>query len=437
MKKLTPILLLAAMLFLLIVSWVNVLTFFDKHNAEYALHIENAKKFESKEIYIDAVSEYEAALSLEPDNYSLAMTIVELYQKLEQQQGVLNACRNAISADKTQWEPYRLIADYYIEGAMYSKAYSILHEAQLELGNTSEIRERIISIMKNYTELSIKYDEIKSFHYKDSKSNGYAMVKLDGKVGILTDSNSVKYKCIYEDIGFLSENVIPVKQNGEYYYIDENGYRKLVPDETADYLGTFSGEYAPAAFNGVYGYIDKSMKQYLFEYSYAGPFSNGIAAVKKDNRWAIINSSLTYITDFTFDDILLDDYGYCTENGYFFAKKNGEYFLYNKEGNCISEGFEDAKMFVSNEPAAVKKKGKWGFISTEGKFVIEPKFEDACSYNVGYAPFKSGDKWGYMDSEGEMIIEPKFDRLDAFSKKGYAYAEIGGEKKFVVVTIYE
>ena len=241
----------------------------------------------------------------------------------------------------------------------------------------------------------------------------------------------------YEEIGLPGQDVIPIYQDSEWYYINMNGYRKLVPDNSAEYLGTFHNNYAPAKVNGVYGYLDKKMQESHFEYEYAGCFSNGIAAVKKDGKWAVIDTSFKNVTGFDFDEILIDDYGFCSVYDVFFAKQGDKYYLYDTAGNRLSEGFEDAKLFASDEPAAVKKDGKWGFVSKSGETLLEFKYEDANSFSLGYAPYCEKGKWGCIDENGAVLIKPEFDDLKPFSNNGYALAESDGIQNFVVITIYK
>jgi|BioPla2DNA2_1021312.scaffolds.fasta_scaffold52120_3 hypothetical protein len=56
-----------------------------------------------------------------------------------------------------------------------------------------------------------------------------------------------------------------------------------------------------------------------------------------------------------------------------------------------------------------------GYIDREGKFVIEPQFEDANSFFSGLALVKVNDKYGYIDSTGKMVIEPIFEHAKNFS----------------------
>lgn len=437
MNKAMPLIILMIMLLMLIVSWNNVFSFKGGLKAEYNEHITAAEAYMEKEIYIDAVKEYEAALDLQPDNYEVALKIMNLYKELGDKKAYIEACQNAINADKRQVKPYIEIADYYIESSNYSKAYKFLKQANDNIKENEDIRQRLIKIRSQYNLLTVEYDTFSGWYYGSDAEYGYAKVSIDGKYGLLKSDNKATIKCEYDDVGLLMNGVLPVKRNDEYFYVTAEGYRKLVTDDSASYLGTFSSTYAPAEINGKYGYIDKKVKEHHFEYDYAGCFSNEIAAVQKDGKWAVINTSFKNVTDYIFDEILLDEYGFCSTYGVFFAKQDGKYYLYNKEGEKISDGFEDAKLFASNEPAAVKLNGKWGFISKSGEIVIEPTYEDADSFSLGYAPFLENGKWGCIDEDGVVLIEPIFDEMKPFAKNGYALVKVDGIQKFAVVNIYE
>lgn len=436
MSKLMPILILSVLLFMLLFSWQGVLSYNEKISAEYSQHISEAEKLEEKKIYIDAVKEYELAYDIKPD-YDLAMHISELYEELNDKTSCISACEKAIRVDKTQPEPYIIIADYYLDTNSNKKALSILKQAEKELGDNKEISDRILSLYGKYRNAALNYDTFSGWHYESGKSIGYAKVSYEGLYGLLSSDYKLAFRCEYEDIGLFMNGVIPVKTDGEYYYINKDGYRKLVPDEPADYLGPFSSNYAPALINGNYGYLDKSMKEYHFEYSYAGCFTNGIAPVEKDGKWAVINTSFKNVTGFEFDEILMDEYGFCSAYGVFFAKKDGRYYLYDTSGKLLSDGFEDAKMFASNQAAAVKINGKWGFVSKSGEIVIEPEYDDARSFCIGYAPVLKNGKWGCINANKDVIIEPVFDSMEAFAKNGYSLVESDGAKKFIIVDIYE
>lgn len=437
MNKTIPLAILLTMILMLGISWYNVSEYKSSVNAEYDGHIEAAEEFMTKDIYIDAVKEYEAALKLRPNDYDVAIKIMDLYDKLEDQSSYIKACQSAINADPTQPHPYIQLANCYNERMNYSKAYETLSHGMENADDVSEISLKISELKGEYSLLSMEYDSFDGWVYINNETNGYARVSKNGEYGLLKSDNRLTIKCEYEDIGILSDDLMPVKLKDEYYYATSKGYRKLVTDHTSGYLGCFSEGYAAAKLDDDWGYIDKNAKEYQFEYQYAGSFANGIAAVQKDGKWGLINTSFKTVVDFELDDVLLDEYGFCSTYGVVWVRKEGKYYLYNLKGECISDGYDDAKMFASEEPAAVKTGNQWGFVSKKGELVIKPAYKDANSFSLGYAPYCENGKWGCIDENGNTLIEPTFDAMSSFARNGYAYAEVDGIKKFVVVSIYE
>jgi len=126
-------------------------------------------------------------------------------------------------------------------------------------------------------------------------------------------------------------------------------------------------------------------------------------------------------------------------NGYIMAKTTvlndeGKKFLryYDYQGNLVfSEEVEMGGDFFEGL-AAVKKKGKWGFIDTNGTWTIQPTFDRGyasslkhrCEYNtenygIGYfqegkAHIENFRQWGYINKQGNWIIEPQFDKCLPF-----------------------
>ncbi len=437
MKKSIPLIIFMVMIMMVVVSWSNISNYGSEVDAEIAMHMKNAQEYEEKEILIDAVTEYQAVLRLKPDDYELAMKIVDLYKELGIQQKYIDACEAAITADKTQKAPYILLADYYTEYSMFGKAHDILSRAMENVAETDDIKPRLLEIMKKYSTMTLSYSDVSDYHKADNSTMGFATAKIDGKNVVVNTTGGISFSEDYEYIGIMSDNLRPIKNHGEYYYINEEKYRKVVPEKEASYLGSFSSGYAPAEFSDGYAYIDKTGKIVRSGYKFAGGFSRGIAAVQDQNgKWNVINSSFEKVVDAEFDDVKLTDIGYCTETGMFFAKQGDKYTLYNNAGEAVAQGFEDAKLFVSKEPAAVKQNGKWGFVDTNGKIVVEPKYEEANSFNAGYAPFRQGKKWGAVNIDGDVLIDPTFDSMRSFSSDGYSLVESEGTFKMVVVNLY-
>ena len=69
--------------------------------------------------------------------------------------------------------------------------------------------------------------------------------------------------------------------------------------------------------------------------------------------------------------------------------------------------------------------------------MIEPKYEDADSFNLDFAPVKLDGKWYFMTPEEEKMVDLDFDKVAALSDNGYALAEKGDKKMFVKIRKYE
>jgi outer membrane protein assembly factor BamD len=140
------------------------------------------------------------------------------------------------------------------------------------------------------------------------------------------------------------------------------------------------------AWWGRYGYVNRAGKFVLEpQYEEALPYSDFIAAVKKDGKWGYINGEGKFV---------------------------------------IEPRFENAFLF-SDGAAAVQENGKWGFINRAGKFLVEPKYESAGIFRQGLAAVQWEGKWGFISKDGEMVVPPKFDQVYFFSEDR-AGAQVNG-----------
>lgn len=111
-------------------------------------------------------------------------------------------------------------------------------------------------------------------------------------------------------------------------------------------------------------------------------------------------------------------------------------YLYTLDGR-----WDGAKDFSENM-AAVKKDGKWGYIDCDGNVVVEPIYSSANSFSEGLAAVQNNGKWGYIDKTGKQVIPFILDSTYAFSEglavfsqgNYYGYINTSGEK--VIDAIY-
>ncbi|MEY8338322.1 WG repeat-containing protein [Lachnospiraceae bacterium 62-35] len=396
-----------------ILGWVvTVKGLIEKPSAYYAL-MKEAQKYEEQKIYVMAIERYKDAQAYQPDSLELKMKIAENYRLLGDGSAFVNRSNEINSAYNYPVANVERLADYYIENKLEKKAISLLQNGMKVHKNADSLKERFEKLRYTYTDLFIRYEDILDFR------NDSAVVMTEERYGVIDTKGNVRVRANYNWAGALSSDrtLIPVLENGEYFYVNERGYRILVPetDQKVEALGVFCSDVAPAKINGKYGYIDNKFHQVSpFEWDGATVIQNKLGAVKQGDKWAVINSKYDTITDFIYEEIKTDDYGYCSISGRIFAKTAGGYVMLNDKGEQVTETlFEDAKPFLTEQPTAVKVNGKWGFVDLDGNMVIEPQYADARPFSNGLAPVMPGSSWGYITQENQLVIEDKF--LDAKS----------------------
>ncbi len=118
-----------------------------------------------------------------------------------------------------------------------------------------------------------------------------------------------------------------------------------------------------------YGFIDRKGETIVEpKFEKVLPFSQGLAAARKNDKWGFINDKGDYVID---------------------------------------PKYKSVRSF-SEDMAAVRIDNKTGFTDKSGKEIIAPQFDDAGDFQSGLAPVKVGSLWGFIDKSGQMKIQPKF-----------------------------
>ena len=175
-------------------------------------------------------------------------------------------------------------------------------------------------------------------------------------------------------------------------------------------------DFVPVCFHYEYGYINKTGDMVVpLQFREARNFSEGLAAVKIDERWGYIDKTGKIVVPAQFNEVLDFSEGLATVN------INRKYGYIDKLGKTVIElQFADAYSFHEGL-AIVNINGKYGYIDKLGKIVIEPQFARACDFSDGLAcvntePTNYTSTYGYINKRGEMIIKPKYADARDFSE---------------------
>ncbi len=134
------------------------------------------------------------------------------------------------------------------------------------------------------------------------------------------------------------------------------------------------------------GFLNKYTGEVVIEpqYDAAWVFSDGLAAVKKDDKIGFINKNNEVVIPFIFGYHKRNyDYGYI------------DYVFHGGYSNMIDDS------------------GNQGLIDKKGEYVIKPLYTDICKNwcTNGYLVILDDDKYGYYDSNLQMIYAPEYDDI--------------------------
>ena len=439
MKKGNATLVFIALIVFTAIAWMGTVKGQIENTAAYNDYMKKAASFEEKGIYVDALENYESALALNPNEYDIVLKIADMYFKMGDINGFITTCDKAIDMSPKDPTPYVNKVNYYISKSQFTEAIKVVKAASSAIKDNEEINKLKVELSTKCIEKYVSFTTVSDWHVQEDTN--YVAVEENGKWGMTLKDGTCKIRLQFDYLGAYDaeSGVIPCCFEGNYYYIDLKGNKKLIGDNTYQFLGSFGCGLAPAQRDGKYGYIDTEFTEKKFEFEYAGAFANDVAAVKKDGKWALINTKLDTITGFDYDEILVDSNGYCSTFDVIVARQGDKYLFINHKGKQIGkETFDGATLSASNDSyIAIKKGEKWGYADQEGKVVIEPNFDGAKSFSMGMAPVKVEDRWGYINTDGKIVVETKYFDAGVFSQDGAAPVKNASVWNFIVLCEYD
>ncbi len=414
---------MALLIVLLGLAWVQTIKAAMAVPAEYREHLEAAEAYAGKEIYEDALEEYRLALKIHPENQEVQLAAARMERALGDKTAFVSSCE-ALMEGETLYEPALLeLVDYYASDGKPGRIVELLKDLRRRNTESGAVEELWKTYCGSCEKMYYSYEELSPFF------EGYASAKTaEGYLLIDTDGERVFSEC-YEAIGFYSSqsDLIPVKKDGAWYYVNGEEHKKIVPDQNYDFLGIVSEDCAVAGKEGSYTYIDRNgQPQTDQSWEAATNLLHHTAAVCENGSWRLVNQKFEPLTDTTYEDIATDEMGFCSESERIFARQADGWHLLDTEGaEVTSVVYEDAKAFGRDGLAAVCEKGSWGYINAEGETVIPCRYEDAGRFQEGFAPVCQNGLWGFIDRDGEMVIEPAYEAAYPFCAEGVAPVKEG------------
>lgn len=256
------------------------------------------------------------------------------------------------------------------------------------------------------------------------------LIKTSGPKCLYNFDGELLIKNLYEIYPASSEGrLIVIGNHGGYYFVDEKGNKC---SKRFDDVNPYSGGYASVRlYNGIKepisAYLDSEGNILrLDQYDWLGSFyADGYACVSRGfNQTGVINSKFEEVIPCVYDNIssLLGKYLFI--DGIAKVKKNGEYAIINPKNEIVVPfgKYRDFHMLTGNVIEATTfykeerkdKRGNRIIISTyviidkEGNQLSDQEYEDIFDFYKGFAVVRNEDMYGIIDSQGKEVIPCKY-----------------------------
>lgn len=253
-------------------------------------------------------------------------------------------------------------------------------------------------------------------------SEGLAFVAdQTGKYGVIDMQGNQISAFNYDDVRPYSQGYAAVKFGELWGYIDSNGNEVIRPAYSS--ASDFSESLAKVGVDGKFMYIDaQGNQQFDAKYDKAQDFSEGLAFVGDKDSEGVMRYRILDVSMQTSDKIVASIgrvEGVEYSGGLAAVKlESGKYTFYNTLGKTPTafedKTYEQAQNF-SEDLAAVKDGGLWGYIDNTGKVIIPLAYEDAQPFSQGVAGVKINGLWTYIDKSGNMLANfSNYDSVTVF-----------------------
>ena len=239
--------------------------------------------------------------------------------------------------------------------------------------------------------------------------NGWGYIDAEGRVVI--EALFGTGENIFSKGKPFSQGLAMIFDFSNTVFIDRDG--RQLNDQTFINAYSYTDDLAAVSLLlGGAGYLDRSGKFAIEpKYERTLPFSEGLAAVRINEKWGFIDKNDTMVIPPQYPD----------------DKKDSG----------------DSPIPFSQGLAGVKIKGKWGFIDRAGKMIINPRYAEANPFRDGRALVRSGKKYGFVDRKGNEAIPIKYQYARDFSDglamvkvdRKYGYVDPAGN--FVIKPLFD
>ncbi|SFT51634.1 WG containing repeat-containing protein [Lishizhenia tianjinensis] len=248
------------------------------------------------------------------------------------------------------------------------------------------------------------YQEAYSFN------DGVAKVTENGKVGYIYKDGTYYLQPRYEDLIWLSDEVLKAKKYGYQKLVDVN-YDEVIL-EPLDEIGVLSSNRILFMKNGKIGYVDARGNMIIDAQTF-DVFDNAQELAEFRNNYARINQAGKYgMIDSLGKVVIPAVFSYIGDYGKLIAitKGNGWGYTNLTTRLIIPYQYEYAESFRSGI-GIVQQNSKYGAINEMGEFVIPAEYMDIRYLTDELLVVNQNNRMGIINVKGEVVVPPIYHRI--------------------------
>ena len=359
-------------------------------------------------------------------NYNDALALARNFREKDIQIDAEEQYMQALN-HKPSLELYLEIGQFYLENGRMRDATNWGYQITTLYPEDVQGYEFLIDIYKQQEDYVACYDLYDVYIKRGLHSEG-----LEEAI------QAIKYEFYFNGgfhgVGLFSEGLCLVESNGKWGYVNQAGERAIAAQYS--YAGPFSEGLAPVTdTDGNSYFIDtngnkKHVVLNVENVQKLGTMENGVFPLFDGEHWNFYNTTHEMLFG-GFDDVT------ALANGVVAVKSNGSWTLVDHAGNDLTgktyaNVAMDEKLIVyRNDRLFVSDGTKYQMITSSGEVVGSDTYEDVHVFNDGtYAAVKINGKWGFIDKNGEIIITPQFEDARSFAN-GLAAVMVNSQWGFI------
>ena len=402
----------------MIIAWlVAGSTFLGKSAEEQQMElIQSGESLLEDELYVRAAEKYVAAIN----NYST------------EKNNELEAKLLCIYKEGNLLEEYQKLIEKRIENKKASiEEYIAYGQEMIATGATTKA-VKILAIGEEVYDDAVLTELFESVKYENSvKALDSEIVRMPSTDWIIPAYNGEKWGFVesdgdilidykYEEVLNFTGEYTVAKADGEYIVIDQRGNKIAIDETGVEEVTSMIGNKIVGVKEGRYYLFNKYFEPIILE-KYPNGFEgiylndNGLVVAKMEGKWAIFSSGMESVTEFIYEDVVLNSREQIFTDKSAVVKDANGYFVINQEGKAYFETrFAKMKGLEGGLIAFSNGDGKWGFVNGDGNVIVEPQYEDAYSFSQHLGAVKYAGKWGFINRYNTMVIEAQYENAMPF-----------------------